>query len=107
MTSIGENAFENNTKLQSVTLPSKLEIIGDSAFVSCFSLTSVNIPASVTSIGSCAFLHCNSNLSITFDGTIAQWRTFDQKTGEYPTNATVTCSDGTYKVDGSEGVSNP
>jgi len=107
VTSIGENAFENNTKLQSVTLPSKLEIIGDSAFVSCFSLTSVNIPASVTSIGSCAFLHCNSNLSITFDGTIAQWRTFDQKTGEYPTNATVTCSDGTYKVDGSEGVSNP
>ena len=64
VTTIGVNAFLNCSKLQSITLPSKLTTIGNEAFKNT-GLTSITIPASVTSIGDAAFYGCSSMGSIT------------------------------------------
>ncbi|MBR5424497.1 MAG: leucine-rich repeat protein [Clostridia bacterium] len=60
---IGENAFENCTKLININmLGQNLESIGSNAFKNCKKLNSLTIPDSVTSIGSNAFENC-TNLS--------------------------------------------
>ena len=41
VTEISENAFSGNTHLESISLPSTLEIIGESAFMGCSSLETV------------------------------------------------------------------
>jgi hypothetical protein len=55
VTSIGNNAFLNNSALTSVTIGNSVTSIGSSAFESDTALTTVTIPNSVTSIGSYAF----------------------------------------------------
>jgi BspA type Leucine rich repeat region (6 copies) len=65
VTSIGEDAFYNNTTLTSVTIPDGVTNIGDAAFANCWSLAQVTILNSVTSIGEGAFLYCTSLTSVT------------------------------------------
>ena len=67
VTSIGENAFNHCTSLESVTIPSGVQTIGNSAFFNCTSLASVAIPSSVTSIGDEAFVDCTSLASVTIE----------------------------------------
>ena len=55
VTSIGETAFYNCSKLTSVTIPNSVTSIGSSTFSGCSGLTTVTIPNSVTSIGNYAF----------------------------------------------------
>lgn len=62
ITSIGDFAFEDCSKLTSITISNSVTFIGYSAFSSCSSLTSITIPNSVTSIDDYAFYYC-SNLS--------------------------------------------
>ena len=62
---IDDNAFNNCTKLTSVTIPNSVESIGSKAFNNCTKLTSVTIPNSVESIGSKAFYNCTSLGSLT------------------------------------------
>ena len=64
VTAIADRAFENKTRLQSVTLPSGIETIGWFAFSGCVALHEVAIPASVKSISYGAFLNCSSALVI-------------------------------------------
>ena len=59
VTSIGDFAFSNCTKLTSVTIPNGVTSIGNQAFGYCSGLTSVTIPDSVTSIGIFAFYLCS------------------------------------------------
>jgi len=54
VTSIGENSFEGQTTLTSVTLPNSMKVIEYNAFDGC-GLTSITIPNSVDSIGEYAF----------------------------------------------------
>ena len=72
VTSIGSCAFSDCTSLVSITIPSSVTEIGGGAFSDCTSLESVSIPASVTSIGSCAFSDCTSLVSITIPSSVTE-----------------------------------
>lgn len=64
LTSIGNYAFYECTKLASVTLPGGVTAIGSSAFQKCSALKSVFIPTGVTSIGNSAFYDCSALTSV-------------------------------------------
>lgn len=57
---IGQNAFDSNAYLQTVTFNQKLEIIDKSAFYGCSSLTSAPSIQSLKYIGDFAFYECKS-----------------------------------------------
>lgn len=61
VTEIGNEAFDGNTNLTSVTIPDTVTRISSNAFQICENLTSVTIPNSVTYIGENAF--ANTDLS--------------------------------------------
>ena len=82
VTSIGNNAFQNNTSLISVTFAgngltsitfatnvtmnsSHVTTIGSAAFSGCTGLTNVSLPNSLTNLGSCAFSNCTSLTNVT------------------------------------------
>ena len=65
VTSIGNFAFYNCTRLTSITIPDGVTGIGQRTFRYCTNLTSVPIPDSVTSMGVRAFQSCQSLTSIT------------------------------------------
>lgn len=58
------NAYENNNKIKSVTIPDTITGILGRAFSECKNLESINIPDSVTNIGGSAFSGCVSLKSI-------------------------------------------
>ena len=59
VTSIGELAFANNSRLRSVALPETLTNIAQLAFYNCTNLKSIDIPEAVTNIGGYAFSGCS------------------------------------------------
>ena len=61
--SLATCAFQNCKKLQTINLPSTLEVIESNAFENC-GLTSLSIPASVKRLGYYAFLNCNALTSV-------------------------------------------
>ena len=69
-TLIPDSAFNNCSKLTSVTIPNSVTSIGNSAFGSCYGLTSVTIPNSVTSIGTGAFYDCSGLTAITIPNSV-------------------------------------
>ena len=79
VTTIGNNAFQNCTSLESIVIPNSVTTIGNFAFYRCTSLTSVVIPDSVETIGNYAFYNCTSLMSVVIpDGvtTIGDWAFF-------------------------------
>ena len=62
---IYDYAFQDNTQLTSVTIPSGVTSIGDYAFDGCSGLLSVSIGATVTEIGTYAFQDCTEITSLT------------------------------------------
>lgn len=60
LTSIGESAFQLCTSLASIDLPDNLTSISEQAFQQCESLASIDLPNSITSIGHAAFYNCTS-----------------------------------------------
>ena len=73
VTSIGESAFQRNSRLQRVTLPSTLINIGELAFAECTNLRAIEIPEKVTTIGGEAFRECVnlSQISVVKNGELA------------------------------------
>ncbi len=70
VTSIGEGAFKNCSKLTSVTIPNSVTTIGNEAFNDCYGLTSVTIGNSVTSIGNHAFDGCMGLTSVEIPNSV-------------------------------------
>lgn len=52
---IADQAFQNNTNLQKITLPDTITHIGSSAFAGCKSLTQIHLPEGLSQIGTYAF----------------------------------------------------
>ena len=82
VTSIGEGAFRDCSKLETITLPSTLTTIGIYAFWNCSSLTSFSVPGSVTTIGAQVFDYCSIP---TF--------TFEASNTAVTCNAVIPCTD--------------
>ena len=58
LTSIGNVAFRELTKLTSVSIPEGVTRIGTQGFMACLEITSITLPSSLTSIGYSAFAGC-------------------------------------------------
>ena len=70
VTTIGNSAFYGCSSLTSVTIGNSVTTIGNSAFYGCSSLTSATIGNSVTSIGEKAFHSCDGLTSITIPNSV-------------------------------------
>ena len=64
ITTIGEFAFYNFTKLKTVTIGKNVETIRESAFCNCWSMETITLPASLTTIWESAFYKCSALKSI-------------------------------------------
>lgn len=62
--SIGTNAFNGCSLIDSIALPTTVTNLAAGAFQNCIRLVSINIPSSVSSIGDAAFAYCNTLPSI-------------------------------------------
>ena len=69
--SIDQGAFSDCTELQSMVIPTGVIYIGSSAFSNCTSLQSVNVPSEVTNIESYVFYNCYSLESIVLPESIS------------------------------------
>ena len=66
VTSIGDFAFKNATRLENVVLPKGLTQLGNSAFYGCTGLEHIEIPASLWTVQPYAFKYCANLTSVTF-----------------------------------------
>ncbi|MBQ4338757.1 MAG: sigma-70 family RNA polymerase sigma factor [Clostridia bacterium] len=96
VTKIGQLAFEDCSNLRSVSLPSSLTSIGGGAFYGCSSLTQVSIPSGVTSIGDDAFADCTNLSSVTVPESVTSIG--DNAFGGCD-NVTVKCKEGSAAHD--------
>ncbi len=60
VTKVGENAFENNTQITSITIPDSVTSIGSLAFSGCTSLEAAYFPNTITRIEEGTFYDCKS-----------------------------------------------
>ncbi len=71
VTEIGGNAFKNNTRLRSVTIPDSVTEIGNYAFENCTNLSNVTMSKYLETLGSHAFYGCTSLKSIEIPKTLS------------------------------------
>lgn len=64
VTSIGAQAFNGSSTVESIKIPDSVRIIGSSAFCGCSKLKDINLPMGITSIGRSVFEGCESLESI-------------------------------------------
>lgn len=97
-TEYGTYIFKGCTALESVTLKEGFTIIKTNMFYGCENLTELIIPASLTLIEASALLGTNSLTEITYNGTTAEWKAVEKKSGwktedNIITGLTVNCTD--------------
>ena len=66
VTTIGSNAFNGCSQLESIDIPASVTSIENDAFAGCMSLKNVSLPSSLTQLGSWVFSNCSALESITF-----------------------------------------
>lgn len=76
VTKIGENAFQNKSKISSITIPDSVTSIGSSAFRGCAALTSIVIPAGVTVLETNLLDSCYNLSSVTLPNNLTCIRAF-------------------------------
>lgn len=69
---LGDELFNNNDLLKSVSIPNSVTSIGDSTFMSCSSLSELVLPDSLTFIGANAFNSCESLSAIIIPSGVKQ-----------------------------------
>ena len=67
---LGENAFEDFTNLEHVTLPSTLRELPEAVFYNCSRLTEIAIPDGVSIIGFDAFFLCSSLKTVSLGSNV-------------------------------------
>ena len=97
VTSIGSEAFRNNSSLTSVTIPNSVTSIGGLAFYGGSNLSSITIPNSVTSIGESAFFNSGWYNSLP-DGLIYAGLVVYGYKGRRPIGASVEIKEGTKGI---------
>ena len=70
VTAIGDEPFQGNSTLTSITIPEGVTEIAYYAFAGCTSLTNVTIPEGVTYIGNKAFIGCTSLKSVSLPASL-------------------------------------
>ena len=70
VTTIGEYAFYQCTKMKSIIIPDSVSFIGKNAFFCCLNLSFVNIPEGISSIEEFSFSGCNILESITIPESV-------------------------------------
>lgn len=63
---IGNNSFENCSKLKNITFSNTIEIIGNNAFYMCSNLSEVNLPSSIQILQEAAFKSCTNLKKVQF-----------------------------------------
>ena len=79
VTSIGRRAFAGCKSLTDITLPSGLQVINDSTFQGCTSLTSITLPNGTKQLGADVFNGCTALEVISLSPTMAKF-TVDERT---------------------------
>ena len=72
ITTVGDYAFRNYKKLQTISIASTVTTIGSYAFYGCAKLESIDIPTGVTSIGSYAFYQCTTLTEVVIPSGITE-----------------------------------
>lgn len=72
VTFIGNMAFNEQSKLKSIVIPSTVSTIGKRSFYECTGLLSVKLPQSLTSISGSAFYSCSSMKAFTFPDNVLE-----------------------------------
>ncbi len=75
---IGPSAFQNCTKLRSITLPGNYESINAHAFAGCTELQHITIPTDTGNIGAYAFQGCTALETVVYDYPYSKQRTVDE-----------------------------
>ena len=70
VTAIGEDAFYNCSKLESIEIPNSVKTIGDNAFYNCSNLKSITIPNGVKTIRYETFKNCSNLESIEIPNSV-------------------------------------
>src|SRR5574344_78700 len=92
---IGDNCFEGDLSLGTLSLPNAITSIGNSAFKDCSSIPSIILPNSLTSLGVYVFEYCTNAKIIYLNSGITTWGDYAFKgcssvtyiylSGDYPT----------------------
>lgn len=72
VTTIGDEAFSNNSSIKNVTMADSVTTIGKSAFNYCYDLTDLSIGNGVTTIKEEAFISCSDLTEITIPKNVTQ-----------------------------------
>lgn len=70
VTSIADNAFKNNKKIERIVIGTNIKTIGENAFMGCSNLQYVTIGKNVTTIKAKAFYKCKKLKSITIPSKV-------------------------------------
>ena len=100
VTEIGESAFQGCTMLKSIEIPEKVTVVSDNTFSYCRSLETAILHSKITSIGASAFADCSAlkvidiPASVTEIGEYAFSGNFKQAQGESPATGLKTVTIG-------------
>jgi hypothetical protein len=71
---LGNNAFANNTSIETVNIHDSLEGIGLKTFLNCSALSEIILPSTLTNIQTNAFLGCSALKRVFFRGSFEEWK---------------------------------